>query len=81
MTFCTEKQDKIEKYTSKNQYREQSLTISDEQRIKLTERFVLIELSESLFCFGTQPLEQTFDLKFPPSDTTSGESRLVLMCC
>ena len=43
---------------------------------KLTERFVLIEVSESFFFFDTQPLEQTFDLKFPPSDTTSGESRL-----
>ena len=69
MTFCTEKQVKIEKNMSENR----DLTNKEK---KLTERFVLIELSESLFFFDTQPFEQTFDLKFPPSDTTSGESRL-----
>ena len=43
----------------------QDLTPSHKKREKLTERFVLIELSESLFYFDTQPLEQTFDFKIP----------------
>ena len=47
---------------------------------KLTERFVMIELSESLLYFETRNLSKEdcnlCNLKFPPSNTTSGESRL-----
>ena len=54
---------------------------SDKQRKKLTERFVLIELSESLFYLSTQPLEQTFDFKIPAFWHDIWWKPLVLMCC